>query len=172
LDAPTDDRPIVFLAFKHNRVVSRIARKVRDDLALRVVFAYRGMDDPHPGWPLQQRLDTWIQRADGVVIFWSGQGSKSPAVINERTTAKRLKKRICLIKFPGIAEPADWSGEEWLDLKGVRFGIFGPQFINPAWNPEWSRFVDVIAGFARDARDERVPPLPYLKYPPNPSPYH
>lgn len=56
LAASTDDRPVVFLAFRHNRRVSRIAAKLRDDIAERGVFAYRAIDDRHPGWSLDQRL--------------------------------------------------------------------------------------------------------------------
>lgn len=146
---------MVFLAFSHNRVASKVAQKIRDDLALREVFAYRAIDDPHPGWPLQQKLDAWIQSSDGVILLWSELGSKSRAVNEEYRTAKRMGKRICLVRFSGVKEPLDWSGEEWLDLQGVSFGFFGPQFHDPSSDPQWSKFVDVLANFAREARAER-----------------
>lgn len=152
----------MFLAFKHNPRVGRITERLRGDLEGHGVYAYRAKDDPHPGWPLQQRIDTWIERADGTVIFWSGQGSKSPAVRLEYETAKKFGRRRCLVKFPDVGVPTDWGGDEWLELQGVRFNIFGIVFVNPPYNPQWSRFVEIVAKFAHEARAERQgkPPGP------------
>jgi hypothetical protein len=142
---------VVFLAFKHNRNAGSVAARLKRDLGPRLIYAYRAIDDPHPGWLLQPRLDQWIAVSDGVVILWSQQGSASPAVVKEYDTAKSLKKRLCLVKFPDVREPHDWSGEEWLPLDGVTFGLMGARF----WEPAWSNFVDTIASFAHEARGER-----------------
>lgn len=74
---------------------------------------------------------------------------------------------MCLVKFPQVPVPEDWSGDEWLDLQGVRFTLFGVAFDNFAWDPRWSRFVDVVATFAREARSERRGRSESINGPPN-----
>lgn len=159
-------RPLVFIAFSHNPVVDAIAVRIRDGLRGRGVDSYRARDDRHPGWHLQQRIDAWIARSDGVVMLWSKRGSVSPGVIAEYETAKRLGRRLCLVLFPNTSPPSDWSGIEWLDLSGVRLplqlpalGLQGP--LGPGFfEPQWSRMVDEIARFARRVWAERrgIPP--------------
>lgn len=151
MDVAGPTRPLVFLAFKHNEVVNALAVRLKNELVLRGVDAYRAIDDPHPGWDLDEKINKWIARADGVVVLWSQQGSESTAVAKEYVTAKQLKKRICSVKFPDVRPPSDWSGIEYLPLKGVRFGRLGPQF-NPL---EWSSIVDLVARFANAAQEER-----------------
>lgn len=152
------DRPLVFLAFRHNKNVGSISKKLKVDLERREVIAYRAMDDPRPGDSLTKRLETWIGRSDGVVIFWSGQAARSPAVRSEYETAKRLGKKICLVKFRGVLPPSDLGDIEWLALHGVR-RLVPPSLLGPPVTfaePSWSRFVDTVAGFARRARTERL----------------
>ena len=154
-----DGPPLVFLAFRHNRIVSLEAERLRDDLVSRGVVAYRAMDDPRPGDSLPAKIERWIERADGVVLFWSSQGSESPAVRSEYEIAKRLGRKICLVKYRGVSPPSDWTETEWIEIHGVRkvapSRVRGPPiiFVHPAW----SRFADSVAAFARQARAERQP---------------
>lgn len=153
------DRPLIFLAFRHNRNVGSITKKLKADLEPRRVIAYRAIDDPRPGDSLPKKLDSWISKSVGVVIFWSGEGARSPAVRSEYETAKRLRKKICLVKFTSVPPPSDWMDIEWMVLHGVRRRVPPRPFGSPVVfsEPAWGRFVDVVADFARRAQADSLP---------------
>jgi hypothetical protein len=153
-----DDRPLLFIAFSHNK----LAKKVADQLVLemeyrRKVRAYRAIDDPRPGESITGKIHGAIDRADGIAILWSEKASKSARVRDEYRYAKSVGRNPCLIRFPGVALPEDWDPDvEWVPLEGVSFpggiaGIVSPVVYWPPWQP----LCDLVAKYAYRERDRR-----------------
>lgn len=114
--------PRVFFAFKHNDPLLRLTQVIRDRLDRDRVWAYRLVDDPHPGTNLRERATRAIHTTDGLVLFWSQQASESAWVRSEYDTARIVRKPVCLVRFPGVTQPTDWNPDvEWIDLEGVVF---------------------------------------------------
>lgn len=114
--------PRVFFAFKHNDPLLRLTQLIRDRLDRDRVWAYRLVDDPHPGTNLRERATRAIQTTDGLVLFWSQQARESAWVRSEYDSARIAGKPVCLVRFPGVTQPTNWNPDvEWVDLDGVLF---------------------------------------------------
>lgn len=161
--------PRVFFAFKHNDHLLRLTQLIRNRLDRDRIWAYRLVDDPHPGTNLRERATRAIQTTDGLVLFWSQQASESAWVRSEYDTAKMARKPVCLVRFPGVTQPADWNPDvEWVDLEGVLFtrqnipGLpvrtLASALVGPVQTlePTFENTVRKIGIFARDSARTRL----------------
>lgn len=134
----------------------RLAKlRIHDQLALYryQISTYIARENIQPDRIIGHVLAEEMEKSDAVVIIWTQYAHDSPWVNGELAYARKIGKRVVLLRFGNVPLPDGWEPDRWyVPLEGVGFptglaGLFGPVIF-------WPRFNRVLAKIAEVASEE------------------
>jgi TIR domain len=146
----------IFISLVHTRPLLGLVTALRTRLEPWGVDFILALEDPRPGFDVDQKSRELIDAADAALFLCSQEAPRSRRVIAEYAHATSKGKPICLLRFIQIADhpfpaPSGFdTSREWVLLRGAYLQWGGWRIDEP----EFERTVELAYQFASRLRTE------------------
>jgi hypothetical protein len=125
----------------------RVAQRVSDELHGKGFDVYLARANPSPGTRFDDRVYPNIERSDAFIVLWTAEAPDSSWVVEEYRFARRIRRRVGLVREDGVRLPDDWDPkhEEYIPLRGFALRPNLPLLFPAPLEPGFSEMVGLIA---------------------------